>query len=99
MREWMKLKRIYPSKEGAILLGAGEYSQLGDFSNIMQTLEYVRLGNGERAKKLLFVEGRPVGKSTEVKINESSLSFEDIELDWCGNEQQAHEKEDLIYEN
>ena len=99
MREWMELKRIYPSKEGAILLGAGEYSQFGDFSNIMQTLEYVRLGNGERAKKLLFVEGRPAGKSTEVKINESSLSFEDIELDRCDNEQQAHEKEDLIYEN
>lgn len=99
MREWMELKRIYPSNEGTILLGAGEYSQFGDFSNIMQTIEYVRLGNGERAKKLLFVEGRPAGNSTEVKINGSSLSFEDIELDRCGNEQQAHEKEDIIYEN
>ena len=99
MREWMELRHIYPSKSDTVRLGAGEYSEFGDFVNIMQTLEYVRLGNGERAKKLLFVEGRPVGKSTEVKINESSLSFEDIELDRCGNEQQAHEKEDLIYEN
>ena len=48
--------------------------------NIMQTLEYVRLGNGERAKKLLLVEGRATKLNAEVKIEESSLSFEDIEL-------------------
>ena len=38
------------------------------------------LGNGERAKKLLLVEGRATKLNAEVKIEESSLSFEDIEL-------------------
>ena len=61
-------------------MGAGEYSEFGDFVNIMQTLEYVRLGNGERAKKLLLVEGRATKANAEVKIEESSLSFEDVEL-------------------
>jgi hypothetical protein len=46
----------------------------------MQTLEYVRLGNGERAKKLLLVEGLATKANAEVKIKESSLSFEDVEL-------------------
>ena len=80
MREWMELRHIYPSKNVAIRLGAGEYSEFGDFSNIMQTLEYVRLGNGERAKKLLLVEGLATKANAEVKIKESSLSFEDVEL-------------------
>ena len=80
MREWMELRRIYPSKSVAVRLGAGEYSEFGDFSNIMQILEYVRLGNGERAKKLLHVEGCVTKVSAEVKIEESSLSFEDVEL-------------------
>ena len=80
MREWLELRHIYPSKSEAVRLGAGEYSEFGDFSNIMQTLEYVRLGNGERAKKLLLVEGRAIKANAEVKIEESSLSFEDVEL-------------------
>jgi hypothetical protein len=80
MREWMKLRHIYPSKDGVAKLGTGVYSEFGDFSNIMQTIEYVRLGNGERAKKLLLVEGSPTQRAAEVKINESSLSFEDVEL-------------------
>ena len=80
MREWMELRRVYPSKSDAVRLGAGKYSEFGDFANIMQALEYVRLGNGERAKKLLFVEGRATKANAEVKIKESSLSFEDIEL-------------------
>lgn len=80
MREWMELRRVYPSKSTAVRLGSGEYSEFADFVNIMQTLEYVRLGNGERAKKLLLVEGRATKLNAEVKIEESSLSFEDIEL-------------------
>ena len=80
MREWMELRHIYPSKNVAIRLGAGEYSEFGDFSNIMQTLEYVRLGNGERAKKRRLVEGLATKANAEVKIKESSLSFEDVEL-------------------
>ena len=80
MREWMELRRVYPSKSDAVRLGAGEYSEFGDFANIMQTLEYVRLGNGERAKKLLYVEGCATKSNVEVKIEESSLSFEDVEL-------------------
>ena len=80
MREWMELRRVYPSKSAAVMLGAGEYSEFGDFANIMQTLEYVRLGNGERAKKLLHVEGCATKSNVEVKIEESSLSFEDVEL-------------------
>ena len=80
MREWMEIRRVYPSKSEAVRLGAGEYSEFGDFANIMQTLEYVRLGNGERAKKLLLVEGRATKANAEVKIEEASLTFEDIEL-------------------
>ena len=62
-------------------LSAGEYSDFGDFANIMQVLEHVWLGNGERARKLLEVRGEPLGKSANVEIGAAGLEFEDVRLE------------------
>ena len=80
MREWMLSRRIYPAKGEQLVLSLGRYSEFGDFANIMQVLEYVWLGNGERAKKLLEVRGEPAEKVTDVSVGDYSLVFEDIKL-------------------
>ena len=80
MREWMQPRRIYPAKGERLALSAGGYSEFCDFANIMQVLEYVWLGNGERAKKLLEVRGEPAEKVTDVSVGDYSLVFEDIKL-------------------
>ena len=80
LQEWMKARGIFPSEGITVALGSGKYSDFKDFSNLMQILEYVWLGEGERAKKLLSVEGICVGNIATVKIDEASLLFEDVNL-------------------
>lgn len=80
LQEWMKARGIFPSEGITVSLGLGKYSDFKDFSNLMQMLEYVWLGEGERAKKLLSVEGNCVGNIATVKIDEANLLFEDVNL-------------------
>ena len=74
----MAARGVYPSRGESVALSAGWYSDFGDFANIMQVLEHVWPGNGERAKKLLQVGGVPSGKVAEVSVGKSGLVFEDI---------------------
>ena len=78
--EWVQTRRVCPERDGLIELSAGDYSEFGDFVNLMQVLEYVWLGNGERAKKLLEVCGEPAGKVADVSVGDYGLVFEDIKL-------------------
>ena len=81
MRAWMSARGIYPSDGEAVALSAGEYSDFGDFANIMQVLEHVWLGNGERARKFLEVRGEPMGKTAAVEIGTAGLEFEDVRFE------------------
>ena len=81
MREWMAARGVYPSEGESIALSAGGYSDFDDFANIMQVLEHVWLGNGERAKKLLEVHGEPLGGTAKVRIGTASMAFEDVRLE------------------
>jgi len=78
---WMVARGVYPSDGEAVKLSAGGYSDFGDFANIMQILEHVWLGNGERARNLLEVRGEPLGKSADVNIGTASMEFEDVKLE------------------
>ena len=80
MREWMKSRRIYPAKDERTALSAGRYSEFSDFANIMQVLEYVWLGNGDRANKLLSVRGEPAEEVVDVSVGDCSLVFQDMWL-------------------
>ena len=81
IREWMAARGVYPSEGESIALSAGGYSDFDDFANIMQVLEHVWLGNGERAKKLLEVHGEPLGGTAKVRIGTASMAFEDVRLE------------------
>ena len=92
MREWMQSRRIYPEKDERLELSSGGYSEFGDFVIIMQGLEYVWLGNGERAKKLIEVCGECSGNTAQVEINSARLVFEDIKLHALGKSRDSVDK-------
>ena len=84
LRDWMAARGIYPSS-GSSELSGGAYSEFGDFANLMNVIEHVWLGGGEKAKKHLGVCGTPTGIRAEVEIDGATLSFEDLTLKSCGN--------------
>ena len=84
LRDWMSARGIYPSS-GTSALSGGTYSEFEDFPNLMNVIEHVWLGGGEKAKKHLGVCGTPTGMLAEVEIDGASLSFEDLALKSCGN--------------
>ncbi|MBQ6140163.1 MAG: hypothetical protein IJI54_02670 [Kiritimatiellae bacterium] len=84
LRDWMTARGIYPSS-GTSALSGGTYSEFEDFPNLMNVIEHVWLGGGEKAKKHLGVCGTPTGIRAEVEIDGATLSFEDLTLKSCGN--------------
>ena len=84
LREWMAARGIYPSS-GTSELSGGTYSEFEDFANLMNVIEHVWLGGGEKAKKHLGVCGTPTGMRAEVEIDGATLSFADLALKRCGN--------------
>ena len=84
LRDWMAARGIYPSS-GTSELSGGTYSEFEDFANLMNVIEHVWLGGGEKAKKHLGVCGTPTGMRAEVEIDGATLSFADLALKSCGN--------------
>ena len=82
LRDWMTAREIYPSS-GTSALSGGTYSEFEDFPNLMNVIEHVWLGGGEKARKLLDVRGTPTGEGAKVSIDQATLEFEDIMLERC----------------
>lgn len=82
LRDWMSARGIYPSS-GTSALSGGTYSEFEDFPNLMNVIEHVWLGGGEKARKLLNVNGTPTGGRANVSIDQATLAFEDIKLERC----------------
>ena len=82
LRDWMSARGIYPSS-GTSELSGGSYSEFEDFPNLMNVIEHVWLGGGEKARKLLNVNGIPTGGRANVSIDQATLEFEDIMLERC----------------
>ena len=80
LRAWMESRRVYPLTSSPTLLSAGDYSEFDDFANVMQVIESVWLGGGEKAEKLLHVRGETTGSTADVGIDGAHLFFEDLAL-------------------
>jgi len=80
MRAWMEARGLYPAAATETALSGGAFKEFDDFPALMQVIEYARLGDGEKAEKLLGVSGRPAGQIALVAIGDSSMAFEDIAL-------------------
>lgn len=77
--DWMAAKGIEPSGQMK-RLGAGSYDEFEDCRRIVQLIAALRLGDGEKARRHLQVEGRPLSERVEVRLSEQTLGFEDIAL-------------------
>ena len=78
----MSARGIYPSS-GKSALSGGTYSEFEDFPNLMNVIEHVWLEGGEKARKLLNVNGIPTGGRANISIEQATLEFEDIMLEQC----------------
>ena len=82
LKDWMVARGIYPSSKTSAL-SEGSYSEFEDFANLMQIIEHVWLGGGEKARKLLDVRGTPTGVGAKISLDNATLEFEDIMLERC----------------
>lgn len=81
LKEWMIARQIVPTaQQRATQLSVGNYCDFEDFSKIMQVIEAVRLGGGERAARNLSIKGTPISKEASVTLGEATLTFEDLIL-------------------
>lgn len=80
MRAWMDARGIYPADAEGTALSGGAYEEFADFPALMQLIEHVRLGDGDKAEKLLGITGQATGQDACVRIGDSSMTFEDIAL-------------------
>ena len=76
----MSVRGVYPEPAGAKLLSSGAYGEFADFRNIVEVIEHVSLGSGEKGRALLGVNGRRTGDAESVAIDSAVMTFDDIAL-------------------
>ncbi len=80
MRDWMNERGIMPDKKDECRLSSGSYVKYEDFKMIMKLVQAVRLGNGEKAKRLLGVTGEQLPERVAIAKDGFSLTLDDIRL-------------------
>ena len=71
---------IYPEPISVILLSAGKYGEFADFRNVVNVIEHVCLGSGEKGKALLGVKGEWTRDVACIEIDGATMTFDDISL-------------------
>lgn len=80
MLDWMEKRRIMPGEKESKHLSSGTFEDFDDFANIMQLVQALRLGNGEKARRYLDVVGEPLTERVCITAVESSLTLDDLVL-------------------
>lgn len=80
LKEWMQTRGIYPAANAATKISALRPQEFADFSRVMTLLQFVRLGEGEKARRHLGVAGEPNGDIAHVASPGLDLQFEDLRL-------------------
>ena len=80
LKKWMETRGIYPGSAGVTLLSAGTYGEFVDFRNVVNVIEHVCLGSGEKGKALLGVKGKWTRDVARVEIDGATMTFDDISL-------------------
>lgn len=80
LKKWMVTSGIYPEPISVILLSAGKYGEFADFRNVVNVIEHVCLGSGEKGKALLGVKGEWTRDVACIEIDGATMTFDDISL-------------------
>ena len=76
----MVTRGVYPRPAGVTHLSAGTYGEFADFRNVVNVIEHVCLGSGEKGKALLGVKGEWTRNISHIKIDGAMMTFDDISL-------------------
>lgn len=80
LKKWMVTCGIYPRPADVALLSAGTYGEFSDFRNVVNVIEHVCLGSGEKGKALLGVKGEWTREVSHIEIDGATMTFDDIAL-------------------
>ena len=80
LKKWMAARGVYPESTSITLLSAGKYGEFADFRNVVNVIEHVCLGSGEKGKALLGVKGEWTHDVSRVEIDGATMTFDDISL-------------------
>lgn len=90
LKQWMEAKGVYPAENGTVQLSSGAFSTFEDAVNLLQTMEYTRLGNGEKGRRLLGIEASGTGVETygrtTISVESATLTFDELRLKRCDSE-------------
>ena len=79
----MSDRGVYPNGATAAFLSAGTYGEFNDFRNVVDVIEHVCLGSGDKGKTLLGINGEWTGNVSSVTIDGAVMTFDDIALRCC----------------
>lgn len=83
LKKWMSDRGVYPNGADTALLSAGTYGEFNDFRNVVDVIEHVCLGYGDKGKTLLGVNGEWTGNVSSIAIDGAVMTFDDVALR-CG---------------
>ena len=90
LKVWLEAKGVYPVGGGTERLSSGAFASFEDAANVLQTLEYMRLGDGEKGRRLLGVEASGIeaeaGTRRTIFIESATMTFDELCLKRCSSE-------------
>jgi len=84
LKEWMRERGVYPTVSPTRLSKLAVKS-FEDFPNVIQLIEQLRLGNGEKGRRYLNVAGRRLDSAATFGTDETNLICDDLELSVSGS--------------
>jgi len=79
LKAWLEARGIYPG-EGETRLSGLRPQTFEDFPNVVQLVEYLRLGCGEKGRRYLGVAGQAQAETGTAAANGCTLTFDDIKM-------------------
>lgn len=79
LKDWLKVRALYP-EDAAIRLSALVPQTFADFQNVVQLVEYTRLGRGEKGRRYLDVTAQELPESTMLVRAGCTLVCNDLVL-------------------
>lgn len=80
LKDWMQMRGLVPYVGQEVRLSAGSFAEFDDFPKIVQVIEALRLGGGEKGRRHLQLVGRDCAVRADVQVDSSTLSFDDLAL-------------------
>jgi len=79
LKAWLTARGLYPDA-GTTRLSALQPAGFEDFPQVVQLIEYLRLGAGEKGRRHLGLAGQGLAESATASTEDYALTFDDLEM-------------------